>query len=125
MAQHSFPSEEKLKSSKLISKLFNEGNSHFSYPIKFMYLLEKPQKWVRPQVGVSVSSKIFKKAVDRNLIKRRMREAYRLNKSELLDFMKAENVSFFGMFIYISKEELSYQEIENGISKIIQKMNIK
>lgn len=125
MAQHSFPSDEKLKSSKLISKLFNEGNSHFSYPIKFMYLLDKPQQWSKPQVGISVSSKIFKKAVDRNLIKRRMREAYRLNKSELLDFMKAENVSFYGMFIYIAKEVISYQEIENGISKIIQKMNTK
>lgn len=125
MAQHSFPSDEKLKSSKLISKLFNEGNSHFSYPIKFMYLLDKPQQWSKPQVGVSVSSKIFKKAVDRNLIKRRMRESYRLNKSELLDFMKAENVSFYGMFIYIAKEVISYQEIENGISKIIQKMNTK
>lgn len=90
-----------------------------------MYLLDKPQQWSKPQVGVSVSSKIFKKAVDRNLIKRRMRESYRLNKSELLDFMKAENVSFYGMFIYIAKEVISYQEIENGISKIIQKMNTK
>lgn len=125
MAQYSFPSEEKLKSSKLISKLFNEGNSHFSYPIKFLYLLEKPQQWAKPQASVSVSSKTFKKAVDRNLIKRRMREAFRLNKSDLLDIMKAENVSFYGMFIYVAKEVLSYQEIENGISKIIQKMNPK
>ncbi|HLO53599.1 MAG TPA: ribonuclease P protein component [Saprospiraceae bacterium] len=114
--------DRRLKSKKIIDKLFQEGKSYFSYPIKLVYLpLKDKDGEYGMQYTVSVSKRIFKKAVDRNRVKRQMREAIRLN----LSAVKAvESSSFLAMmFIYVGKEKLEYGTIENGIKKLTPKLS--
>ncbi|MCU0449958.1 MAG: ribonuclease P protein component [Bernardetiaceae bacterium] len=83
MALHSFCRHERLKSDKIIQELFKKGSSVFLYPFKIYYLPIAPQPvgFFWPKVLVSVSKRQFKRAVDRNRIKRLVREAYRLHKA--------------------------------------------
>jgi ribonuclease P protein component len=77
------------------------------------------------QFALSVPKKAFKRAVDRNILRRRVREAYRLNKIELYKFLKNNPLHaekhFAFMVLYTAKEELPYSEIEKGIKKMIRK----
>lgn len=100
--QFSFPKSEKLKSEKAISRLFAEGKSVSVFPIKLIYL-ETPNESDKIKVAVSASKRNFKKAVDRNRIKRLLREAYRLNKPYLYEGLNNKSYSF--MFIYLGKTE--------------------
>jgi ribonuclease P protein component len=111
-----------LKSKKIIDKLFLEGKSYFSYPIKLVYLpLRDKDGEYGMQYTVSVSKRIFKKAVDRNRVKRQIREAIRLNLSTVIE---EESSSFLAMmFIYVGKEKLEYKTIENGVKKLSSKIS--
>lgn len=81
---HTFKKEERLCNKKLIDELFHSGSSFLCYPFKVSWLYADESSAYPVQVLVSVSKKRFKRAVDRNLIKRRMREAYRLHKQQSL-----------------------------------------
>lgn len=110
------PKNERLHSKKLIKELFDKGSSFFLYPFKVMVLeinFELPET---NQVLFSVSKKKLKKAVDRNLIKRRMRESYRLNKQILQEMDGGKKI--IGL-IYVSSEIVTFQVIENKIKKIL------
>jgi ribonuclease P protein component len=110
------PKNERLHSKKLIKELFDKGSSFFLYPFKVMVLeinFELPET---NQVLFSVSKKKLKKAVDRNLIKRRMRESYRLNKQILREMNGGKKI--IGL-IYVSSEIVTFQVIENKIKKIL------
>lgn len=76
-------------------------------------------------VGVSVPKKFVKLAVDRNLIKRRMREAYRLHNHELKQTLLSSNTQLNLMFVYGSKQLLSYIEIEDKIKVILNRLNAR
>ena len=107
---------ERLHSKKLIKELFDKGSSFFLYPFKVMVLeinFEIPET---NQVLFSVSKKKLKKSVDRNLIKRRMRESYRLNKQILGEMNGGKKI--IGL-IYVSSEIVTFQVIENKIKKIL------
>ena len=112
---HSLSKGERLYSQKTIENLFNQGKFFFTFPVKVVYLLESGGEEPFPvQVAFSVSKKNFKRAVKRNLLKRRMREAYRLNKTCLHKAVPpGERLSI--MFIYVVKEECNYAQIEKGI----------
>src|SRR5688500_20253518 len=101
-----FGKTEKLKSWKLVEELFARGKSLHLFPIlisyKFLPLLEN--ETTRLQVGVSVSKRNFKKAVDRNRIKRLLREAYRLQKRELIQILKEQEKKGYVFFIYTDKQ---------------------
>jgi ribonuclease P protein component len=112
-----FPKNEKLKQSKLIEQLFREGKSVYYYPIKLMYFENDPSNSSKIKVGVSVSKRNFKRAIDRNLIKRRMREAYRKNKPN--DCSK----SFNCMILYTSKKIETYKVVENQIVECLKILN--
>ena len=114
--------DRRLKSKKIIDKLFLEGKSYFSYPVKLVYLpLKDKDGEYGMQYTVSVSKRIFKKAVDRNRVKRQMREAIRLNLPIGVD---VESSSFLAMmFIYVGKEKLAYKTIENGVIKLSSKIS--
>ncbi len=77
------------------------------------------------EFALSVPKKIFKRAVDRNILRRRIREAYRLHKSELYKFLEINKLAsekrFAFMVLYTAKEEMPYAEIEKGIKKMIRK----
>ena len=83
--KHTLGKLERLKSKKLIEKLYQDGNSVKSFPLRMMYLQTAHTSDFPAQVGVSVAKRNFKLAVDRNRIKRLMREAYRLQKEIVYD----------------------------------------
>jgi ribonuclease P protein component len=124
MIKHSYKKAERLKSRKLIEKIFVDGKNLFKYPIKLVYL-EIPQDTFPVYFTSSVSKRIFKKAVDRNRIKRLIREGYRLNKHKLWQPLENKDYSLAIMAIYVGKEELPYHKIEQTILNLMQQLNYK
>jgi ribonuclease P protein component len=114
----SFSKNEKLKSRKVIDSLFTEGKSVSKYPLRLVYIETDNQDGIRLNVGVSVSKKHFKNAVDRNCFKRILRECYRLNKPVLLDSI---DKSYSIMFFYQTSDRLSYQEINQKTIQLFEK----
>lgn len=114
----SYPEAEKLKSKKIIDSLFTQGKSVSKYPLRLVYVAHDFEENVPLKIGVSVSKKYFKKAVDRNYFKRLLRECYRLNKQLL-----TENVDtkYCCMFFYQTNEKLSYQEINEKTIQLFEK----
>ncbi|HXJ98919.1 MAG TPA: ribonuclease P protein component [Gelidibacter sp.] len=112
----SFKKIEKLKSQKLIEKLFSEGKSIAVYPLRLVYLKTSFEDPVKLKVGVSVSKRNFKKAVDRNRMKRLMREAYRLNKSKYLNNI-TDQYAF--MILYIGKSETDFNTISKKMNTLM------
>ena len=119
---HTFPKKEKLKSRKRFDQLFAEGKSVTSFPLKLIYLETSLPENVKIQAGVTVSKKKFKRAVDRNRIKRLLREAYRLNKH--LVFNNSDS-SFAFVFLYLGKEIPSFVEVDKAMKDILAKFLIK
>ena len=113
-----FGKEEKLKSKKLIDKLFAEGESVKSYPLKLVYTQDNFSEKAELKTGVSVPKKLVKTAVQRNRIKRLMREVFRKNKYLVTTDLAS---SFAFMFIYISRDEISYEKMEQNMIKTMQK----
>lgn len=117
--QFSYPKNEKLKSHKTIDRLFSEGKSVSKYPLRLVYVENtEEQNSEKVVMGVSVSKKYFKKAVDRNYFKRVLRECYRLNQNLLKENL---DKPYAFMFFYQTKEKLSYQEIEEKTIQLFQK----
>jgi len=84
MRQYEFRKEERVNREKIIQELFAKGSSFYLYPFKVFFMLQPDELIAGNQVLITVSKKLFSRAVDRNLIKRRIREGYRLNKSRLV-----------------------------------------
>ena len=116
----SLKKHEILRSKKDIKELFENGSSFFLYPYKVFYQPNTETKYNK--VLFSVSKKNFKRAVDRNLLRRRMKEAYRLNKSHLTDLQK-ESFSLSIGLLYISKFKLPYIDIENKLKQVFVRLN--
>jgi ribonuclease P protein component len=116
--QFTYPKHEKLKSKTTIDLLFSEGNSVSKFPLRLVYVENTEENAELIKMGVSVSKKYFKKAVDRNYYKRVLRETYRLNKHLLIDSLQKP---YAFMFFYQTKERLSYQEIEEKTIQLFQK----
>lgn len=112
----SYKKIEKLKSQKLIEKLFSEGNSVVAYPLRLVYLQTSFEDPVQIKTGVSVSKRNFKKAVHRNRIKRLMREAYRLNKSRYFNNIP-EQYAF--MILYIGKTQTDFETISKKMNTLM------
>lgn len=115
-----YPKKEKLKSKTTIDLLFSEGNSVSKFPLRLVYVENKEANAPLLKMGVSVSKKYFKRAVDRNYFKRVLRETYRLNKHLLLDSLEKP---YAIMFFYQTKEHLTFQEIEEKTIQLFQKFN--
>ena len=117
--QFSYQKNEKLKSHKTIDRLFSEGKSVSKYPLRLVYVENTDIHTTENLImGVSVSKKYFKRAVDRNYFKRVLRECYRLNQNLLKENL---NKPYAMMFFYQTKEKISYQEIEEKTIQLFQK----
>ncbi len=116
----SFHKSERLCSKKIIEKLFSEGKSIFVFPLKFVYLETSLPAGYPVQVAFSVAKKTFKKAVQRNLIKRRMREAYRLKKPKFYDALGENQIAVF--IIFTGKVVPEYKQIEISLEKGMKKL---
>lgn len=117
-----FPRVEHLKRKKLIESLFSEGSSLKAYPLRLVFIETKlSEPHVAIQAGFSVAKRNHKLAVTRNKIKRLIREAYRLHKSEFI----TNDSTYAFMFIYIGREVLPYGEIERAMHKLIRAFNKK
>ncbi len=113
-----YSKSEKLKSKNTIDLLFSEGKSVGKYPLRLVYVAGNFGENVPIKMGVSVSKKYFKKAVDRNYFKRVLRETYRLNKNRLLDHL---NQPYAFMLLYQSKDRLSFEEINTKTIQLFEK----
>jgi ribonuclease P protein component len=113
-----YPKNEKLKSKTTIDLLFSEGKSVSKYPLRLVFTPIDLQNNEKIKMGVSVSKKYFKHAVDRNYFKRVLRETYRLNKHLLLDNLDRP---YAIMFFYQTKDRLKYEEIHEKTIQIFQK----
>jgi ribonuclease P protein component len=117
-----YTKNEKLKSKKDIEHLFKKGKSVNAFPIRVIHVKKAEPKGILINAGVTVSKKNIKLAVHRNLIKRRIREAYRLNNSELKEHLKKNELEVNVMFIYGAKEILPYALIEEKIKVLLTRL---
>jgi ribonuclease P protein component len=115
-----YPKKHKLKSKTSIDLLFSKGKSVSKYPMRLVYAVANEQQMDGElmKMGVSVSKKYFKHAVDRNYFKRILRETYRLNQHLLREHL---NEPYIFMFFYQTKDRLKYEEIEQKTIQLFEK----
>lgn len=117
-----YPKSEKLKSKKTIDLLFSKGKSVSKYPLRLVYVALEEEIDAKTTVGVSVSKKHFKHAVDRNYYKRILREAYRLNKHLLIDTLQKP---YGFMLFYQTTDRLSSKEIHQKTIQLFEKFALQ
>lgn len=112
-----FTKSERLNSLKEISTLIEKGQTFYIPPFKVTYLpIERTDELPLTRILISVPKRIFKRAVIRNLLKRRIRESYRLNK----EYINGMNLDF--MLFYNNKAVLTFDKIEESVKKILQRL---
>ena len=113
---------ERLKRRKIIEQLFGEGRAVAAFPIRVQYKMVDELLTVPLQAGFSVSSRNFKRAVDRNRIKRLMREAYRLQKAPLEQALQTKQRKLALFLIYTGKELPEYALIKEKTEAVLTKL---
>ena len=124
--QFTLGKNERLKSRKSIEQLFSDGKRFTLHPYLVYYNFTTPITRHSSQLiqfGVGAGTKNFKKAVDRNKIKRLTREAYRLQKISLQEKLKTKNTQLHLFFIYTAKELPEYNEVYKKVASILKKMD--
>lgn len=114
----SYPKKEKLKSKKLIDQMFTEGQSISAFPLRLVYFQTTFDNNVVAKTGVSVSKRNFKTAVDRNRIKRLLRESYRLNKADFFNNLTTQHAF---MILYIGKDKPKFAQVETKMKHLFKK----
>ena len=118
--------EERLSWKRHIDLLFAEGRSFISFPLRVVYLpVEEKELPSRVAIMASVPKKKFKRANKRNLIKRQIRESYRIHKYDLIDPLQEKGTSMLVAFLYVDKEIHSFAEIEKSMIKALKALKDK
>ncbi|MEO5570583.1 MAG: ribonuclease P protein component [Bacteroidia bacterium] len=116
-----FSKHERLCSRKAIESLFQSGKAINEPPLRFLWKETAHLENVSLKIIISVPKKNFKKAVDRNKIKRHIREAYRLNRHKFLEEIVKSGRKFSAIIIYTGKKPLTWREMEAKISVTLQR----
>ncbi|MEJ7682620.1 MAG: ribonuclease P protein component [Segetibacter sp.] len=119
--QFTYNKEERLKSRKLIEQLFSKGKNMSEFPVKVLYDFVEDIS-MPLQAGVTTSSRKFKKAVERNRVKRILLETYRLQKLPLQQALEKQKLSLSTFFIYTGKDLPVYAEVYKKMGIILQKL---
>lgn len=122
MTPNTFKKEERLCSHKTIADVVSNGHSFLVHPFRVSFLPSTHAGQYPAQILTGVSKRNFKRAVDRNRIKRLMREAYRKNKNILYTHLEKHNTKLAVMLIYIGKQLPEYQETEDKIILTLQRL---
>lgn len=124
--RYTFKKAEKLKSRKTIEQLFKDGKSFSNFPFRVLWQFSEAAK-APVQTGFAVSSRHFKKAVDRNRIKRLMREGYRLQKNELQSLLLQQQMQLAVFIIYVGNElpdyDFIYEKTHHVLTRLIKITN--
>ena len=118
----SFKKEERLRSKKTIDLLFEKGKSFSIDPIRIIWLETEHKQGSPVQILIAVPKKNISKAVERNKVKRRMREVYRKNKNLLLEAIQGKNKSMALALVYTAGKVLPYSELEEKIILSLQRL---
>ncbi len=122
MSDLRFKKSERLKSRKSIGALFERGRSFSCFPLLVKYnYVETTAAFRMLQVGFTVPSRVFRHAVDRNRIKRQMREAFRHQKNVFYE--RGQPVHLHAMFIYTAKKTVDYKVIEQASQELIRRLS--
>ena len=113
-----YSTKDKLKSKKLIEQLFTKGQSVSAFPLRLVFIPTTFDDEVAAKTGVSVSKRHFKTAVDRNRIKRLMRESYRLNKAVYFNNITTQ---YAFMILYIGKDIPTLTHVETRMNNLFEK----
>ena len=127
MINQTFKKTERLCSKKTIERLFEKGSTEtktsYLFPFKVFYLFDPTQISEQlPQVLFTISKRNFKRAVDRNLLRRRCREAYRKNKHLFFESPEGPPPASIA-FVLIAKEKVEYEVIERSMKKLIVRLS--
>ncbi len=123
--KNGFTAAEKLKSKKIIDLLFKEGKSVSNNGFTLVYLYQTLHTPYPAQAGFSVPKKYFKRAVDRNRIKRLMREVYRTSKIQLYQKLCTEQKQFAFMFVYKGKQIPDFSTTQKALLNCMQRISFK
>jgi len=119
--RQTFTKEERLCSKKIIKTLFEEGSSLAVHPFRLIWLKTALKTEYPVQITISVPKKNIAKAVDRNKIKRQMRESYRKNKNILYKYLYNKDNQHAMALIYTAKDEIDFEKIETKIILTLQR----
>ena len=128
MLDNTLSRAERLRSLSAIRRLFGEGKSGFAYPFRYNFLIHNATQPASEEqihssecvkIMFSVPKRFHKRANKRNLLRRRSKEAYRLNKLSLHEAVEAKGLDLDIALVYSTKEELSYKTIENAVRRIL------
>jgi ribonuclease P protein component len=122
MSLFSFRKDEILRKKKLIDRLFAEGHSFFVYPFKVFYLPVTLETAFPSQVMISVGKRAFKHAVERNRIRRQIREAYRQNKHLLYNHLEKSEKQMVLAIIYTANVQLPSADLQVKIKAVMKRL---
>ena len=121
-----FTKSERLSRKSVVERLYAEGRSVAAFPLRAVYLpLEPEEGEPSASVLVSVSKKRFRHAVDRNLVKRRLREAYRLNKHPFVEALQQKECRMAVAILYLDKHHHSFSHLQARLKKLLQSVITK